>query len=96
VISSAHEEPPAVDTTQALLMSPSPMDWLPPGHLAYFVLDVVGTLDLAGIEAVMAAKDPRGERPYAPRMLLALLGYGYCIGVFSSRKLARARADAER
>lgn len=72
------------------LLPPSPTDWLPEDHLAYFILDVVERLDLGPIEAAMAAKDPRGERPYSPRMLLAVLIYGYCVGIFSSRKLARA------
>jgi len=72
------------------LMPPSPTEWLPEGHLAYFILELVERLDLAPIEAAIARKDPRGERPYAPRLLLALLIYGYCVGVFSSRKLARA------
>jgi transposase len=72
------------------LLPPSPTDWLPEGHLAYFILEVVERLDLGPIEAVMAAKDPRGERAYSPRMLLVVLIYGYCVGIFSSRKLARA------
>jgi len=66
------------------------MDWLPEGHLAYFVLEVVETLDLSAIEDVYARRDARGERPYSPRMLLGVLVYGYCVGVFSSRKLAKA------
>ena len=75
---------------QAYLLPPSPTDWLPENHLAYFLLDVIERLDLSPIEAAIAEKDPRGERPYSPRMLLAVLIYGYCVGVFSSRKLARA------
>ena len=75
---------------QGFLLPPSPTEWLPDGHLAYFILDVVDELDLGAIEAVIATKDPRGERPYSPRMLAALLMYGYCVGVFSSRRLARA------
>jgi transposase len=74
---------------QSYLLPPSPLDWLPEGHLAFFVLEVVEQLDLEGIEGAMSEKDPRGERPYSPRMLLALVIYGYCVGVFSSRKLAR-------
>ncbi len=66
------------------------MDWLPGGHLAYFILEVVETLDLKEIENVYAKRDARGERAYSPRMLLAVLIYGYCVGVFSSRKIARA------
>jgi transposase len=74
---------------QSYLLPPSPTDWLPEGHLAFFVLEVVGELDLDDIEQAMAEKDARGERPFSPRMLLSLLVYGYCVGVFSSRKLAR-------
>ena len=75
---------------QSFLLPPSPLEWLPEGHLAYFLLEVLETLDLSDIEDVFAKKDARGERPYAPRMLLALLVYGYCVGVFSSRKMAKA------
>jgi transposase len=75
---------------QGYLLPPSPTEWLPRGHLAYFILDIVEQLDLSAIERAIAAKDPRGERPYSPRMLMALLLYGYCVGVFSSRRLARA------
>jgi len=71
-------------------MPQSPLEWLPEDHLAYFVLDLVEELDLSAIERVVQATDPRGERPYSPRMLTTLLLYGYAVGVFSSRKLERA------
>src|SRR5687767_11771175 len=77
--------------TQSFLLPPSPLEWLEEGHLAYFVLDVVTeSLDLRAIERVIQAKDWRGERPYAPTMMVALLIYAYSVGVFSSRKMARA------
>ncbi len=76
--------------TQSFLLPPSPLEWLPEGHLAYFVLEVTQTLDLSAIDDAIQAKDGRGERPYAPSMMVALLVYGYCVGVFSSRRLARA------
>lgn len=66
------------------------MDWLPDDHLVYFLLDVVDELDLDSIEGVRAAKDQRGNKPYSARMMVALLLYAYCRGVFSSRKIARA------
>jgi transposase len=75
---------------QAFLLPPSPMDWLPEGHLAYFVLEVVRELDVSGIEDAIQSKDARGTRPYSPRMMTALLLYAYCVGVFSSRKVERA------
>lgn len=75
---------------QVFLLPPSMRDWLPDGHLVYFVLDVVDGLDLAAIERVYQDKDHRGERPWNPRMMVALLFYGYCLGVRSSRRLERA------
>ncbi len=66
------------------------MEWLPEGHLAYFVLEVVRELDLTAIESVLQNKDPRGERSYAPRMMTALILYAYCVGIFSSRKIELA------
>lgn len=69
------------------------MDWLPEGHLAYFLLDVINELDLRAIEAVIHGKDARGERPYSPRMMTALLIYAYCTGVFSSRRIERATEE---
>ncbi len=75
---------------QGFLLPPSPLDWLPESHLVYFILDVVDGLDLDAIERVVRQRDPRGNRPYHPRMMTALLLYGYCTGVASSRKLERA------
>ena len=78
---------------QTYLLPPSPSEWLPEHHLAYYVLDLVEGLDLGDIERPLQAKDPRGERPYSPRMMTALLLYGYAVGVVSSRKIERATYD---
>jgi transposase len=78
------------DPTQAYLLPPSPMEWLPQGHLAFFILDVVAELDLSEIERAIQGKDLRGQRPYDPRMMTSLLLYAYCVGVFSSRRIERA------
>jgi transposase len=75
---------------QPFLFPPSPHDWLDEGDLAYFILDVVDVLDLTGVEAAIHRKDPRGTRPYDPQMMTALLLYGYCVGVMSSRKIEQA------
>ena len=69
------------------------MDWLPEGHLVYFLLDVVRQLDMSPIESKIQAKDARGTRPYSPSMMLALLIYGYCVGLRSSRKIERATSE---
>ena len=71
-------------------MPPSPAEWLPDDHLVYFILDLLEELDLGAIEQELQAKDARGERPYSPRMMTALLLYGYAVGIFSSRRMARA------
>ena len=75
---------------QPYLLPPSPTEWLPPGHLAYFILDLLEDLDLGEVERVLQGKDHRGERPFSPRMMTALWLYGYAVGVTSSRKLAKA------
>lgn len=77
---------------QDLLLPPSLKDWLPENHLAYFVSDVVDELDLSGIDAVYE-KDDRGQPPYDPRMMTKLLVYGYCVGVYSARKIAQRLAE---
>jgi transposase len=75
---------------QAYLLPPSPLDWLPPKHLAYFVLDVLEQVNLGEIDDEVQSKDHRGERPYSIGMMTGLVIYGYSVGVFSSRRIARA------
>ena len=72
---------------QTLLFPPSLHDWLPDGHLARFVVDVVSALDLDAIYASYREKDGRGQSAYAPEMMVRLLLYGYATGVYSSRKI---------
>jgi transposase len=73
---------------QSYLLPPSPQDWLPEGHLAYFILDLVTQLDLSRIYAYYE-REERGFPPHHPLMMMALLLYGYCVGVPSSRKIER-------
>ena len=73
---------------QGLLLPPSLRDWLPDGHLAYFVSDLIDQLDLSAITAVYEGED-RGYPPYHPVMMTKVLVYAYCVGVFSSRKIQR-------
>jgi transposase len=78
----------ACDRDQAFLLPPDVRDWLPADHLAWFVLDVVDHLDLGpSLKAYRA--DGHGRAAYAPRMLLAVLLYGYCTGIRSSRHIER-------
>jgi transposase len=66
-------------------------DCLPPEHLARFVVDTIGVLDLSAFHARYGAK---GGQPYDPALLLGVLFYGYVTGVFSSRKLERATYES--
>ena len=75
---------------QSWLFPPSPRDWLDKEHFVFFLMEVVDELDIGAIEDSIHAKDARGNRPFDPRMLTALLLYGYCTGVRSSRKLEKA------
>jgi transposase len=78
---------------QDFLLPPSPGEWLAEDHLAYFVSDVVDQLDLSAMDAVYG-EEGRGQPPYDPRMMTKLLVYGYCVGVFSARKMQqRLRED---
>ena len=72
---------------QSYLLPPSPREWLPKEHLAFFILGLIQELDLSAIEKVVQAKDPRGERPYSPEMMTSLLLYAYATGVYSSRRI---------
>lgn len=78
------------DPEQVLLLSPVLSEWLPEGHLAHFVSDLVesGALDLSAIYD--SYEEERGYPPYDPRLMVKLLVYGYATGVASSRKLERA------
>ena len=73
---------------QDLLLPPSLREWLPEEHLVYFVSDVVDQLDLSAIHAVYG-DERRGQPPYDPRLMTKLLVYGYCTGVFSSRRIQK-------
>ena len=73
---------------QDLLLPPSLGEWLPEGHLAYFISEVVEELDLTVFYAPYEG-DGRRKSPYEPRMMLKILLYAYTTGVFSSRKIAK-------
>src|SRR6266403_795528 len=77
---------------QDFLLPPSLREWLPENHLAYFVGDVVDQLDLSQMHAVYC-HELRGQPPYDPRMMTKLLLYGYCVGVFSGRKIQQRIAE---
>src|SRR5216683_271162 len=79
----------AWDPEQRWLLPPAIEEFVPPGHLAHFVRELIrAELDLSGILAVY--DDERGQPPYHPVMMTALLLYAYCQGVYASRRIAQA------
>jgi transposase len=75
------------DPDQIFLMPASLQEWLPKGHLGYFISDIVDHLDLSAI--MSRYKEEKGNPPYHPRMMVRVLLYAYCIGVPSSRKIEK-------
>ncbi len=73
---------------QLMLLPEALQEWLPEGHLAYFINDTVDGLDLSGFHARYDKDGPRNQ-PFHPAMMVKVLIYGYATGVFSSRKIAR-------
>ena len=80
-----------LDRDTLFLFPPSVQEWLPENHLARFIAEIVGKLDMRALRAGYAG---RGVAAYQPEMLVGLLFYGYATGVFSSRKLERSTYDS--
>lgn len=77
------------DREQGYLMPPSLREWLDEGHLAWFIVDAVGQMDLEEFYATYR-NDGWGAAAYDPGMMVAVLLYAYCRGVRSSRRIAQA------
>ena len=77
------------DREQGYLMPPSMREWLNEGHLAWFIVDAVGQMDLREFYAAYR-NDGWGASAYEPAMMVGILLYGYCQGLRSSRRIARA------
>jgi transposase len=78
----------STDRDQLFLLPPDVREWLPTGHLAWFVVDVVARVDTSALHA-RHPNDGAGRAAYDPDMLLALVLYAYCTGMRSSRKIER-------
>ena len=73
---------------QILMLPPDLREWLPEGHLAHHVSDLVDAVDLSAFYAPYEG-DGRRNSPYDPRMMVKVLIYAYATGTFSSRKMAK-------
>lgn len=80
------------DREQELLLPPSLREWLPEGHLAWFVIDAVEAMNLDAFYASYRA-DGHGRAALDPSMMLALLLYAYSTGQRSSRAIERRCSD---
>jgi transposase len=80
-----------IDRETGFLMPPSVDERLPERHLARFVVEIIGQLDLGPMTSRYRGS---GEKSYHPQVLLGVIVYGYATGVFSSRKLERATYDS--
>lgn len=79
------------DRDQISFMPHDLNEWLPEDHLARFVVDIVGKMDLCYVYTSYSGK---GSTPYDPKLLLSLIFYGYSTGIFSSRKIETASYDS--
>jgi transposase len=79
----------ACDREQSFLLPPDVREWLPEGHLAWFVIDAVAEMDLDAFYGVYR-RDGRSRPAYDPAMMVALLLYAYARGIRSSRAIERA------
>ena len=77
------------DREQSFLMPPDVREWLPEGHLAWFVLDAVGEMELDAFYAAYRV-DGRARPAYDPAMMIGVLLYAYARGIRSSRVIERA------
>ncbi len=73
---------------QILMLPPDLREWVPEGHLAHHVSDLVDAADLSAFYAPYEG-DGRRNAPYDPRMMVKVLIYAYATGTFSSRKMAK-------
>jgi transposase len=77
------------DPEQSFLLPPDLRDWLPEDHLAWFVVDAVGVMDLSAFYAAYR-EDGLGRAAYEPSMMVALILYCWSRGMRSSRRIERA------
>jgi transposase len=82
----------ACDRGQELLLPPSLREWLPEGHLGWFVIEAVVAMDLSAFYAAYR-EDGHGRAAHDPAVMVALVRYAYATGRRSSRLVERACVD---
>lgn len=79
-----------IDRDTPLLLPPDLREWVPANHLAHFVLDAVGALDL---RCVKVNTRGTGDAQYPPSLMIGLLAYSYATGNFGSRRIEQSTHD---
>ena len=80
-----------IDYDTPLILPPDLRDWVPPGHLAHFILEAVEGMDLSHVKVNDRGT---GSKQFPPHMLLSLMLYCYATGIFSSRRMEQASYDS--
>ena len=78
---------------QVMLLPAAPQDWLPAGHLAYFIHDSVDAMDLRAFYARYEGGGSRNQ-PFHPAMMVKVLAYADARGAFSARKIPQKLHEA--
>ena len=76
-----------IDRDTPMLLPPDMRDWFPSSHLAHFMIDAIESVDTSMVQINHRGT---GSEQYPPAMLLALLVYSYCTGIFFSRQIERS------
>jgi transposase len=71
---------------QGFLLPPDVREWLAADHLAWFVIDAVGEIDLSAFYGAYRA-DGHGRAAYEPSVMVALILYAFATTVRSSRAI---------
>jgi transposase len=82
----------SVDRDQQYLLPPDVREWLPPGHAALFLVELVESLDLSAFVARSATSRDRGRPAYHPQVMVGIALYASMSATMSSRRIERALA----
>jgi transposase len=74
------------------LLPPDVREWLPPGHPALFLVELVESLDLSGFIARAETSRDRGRPAYHPQVMVGIVLYASMTATMSSRRIERALA----
>jgi transposase len=77
---------------ERFLLPPDVREWLPAGHPALFVVELVESLDLSGFVAANRSTPDRGRPAYHPEVMVGIVLYASMTATMSSRRIERLLA----